>query len=185
MKNIILLAILVTFCNFSYSQKNANKPTRQQTETWLSEKISKYIHKEDYYSIDDNILMKVTTGNKKNINLRLTYESIIITYDVEEYISNKYEKVFGIENKTRNYSVSVTIKLKDITNKVFIKEGYLVFQSNYKSFVTTNSDGFKNTSNWYGVKIDAYEEEDLTVRFNKAMNYLLTFVKKSKPSEIF
>lgn len=170
------------FSNFSYSQKKGNKPTRQQTEIWLSEKIDRYINKENYHSID--IEDKTINTIDKNIKLTLNDNSIIITYDVKKTRSNRY-LIDGLEFKTENYSESITIPLKNITNKVFINKGYLVFESNFESFVRANSNGSKSTTNWYGLRIDAYKEEDFPERFNKAMNYLLTFVKKSKTSETF
>lgn len=182
MKNIILLLTLFMICNLSYSQKKAVKPNMQQTETWLLAKMNKYITKEDYHSVD--ISDKTISTKNKNIKLTLNDDSIIITYDVDQTRSNRY-LIDGLEIKTENYTESVTIPLKNITNKVFINQGYLVFESNYESFVKANSNGYKSTNNWYGIKIDAYKEEDFSERFNKAMTHLLTFVKKSKPSETF
>jgi hypothetical protein len=182
MKKIILLAILFMFSNFSYSQKKDNKPTRQQTEIWLSEKIDRYINKENYHSIDTEDKKIITID--KNIKFTLNDNSIIITYDVEKTRSNRY-LIDGLEFKKENYTESVTIPLKNITNKVFINKGYLVFESNYESFVRTKSNGSKSTTSWFGLRIDAYKEEDFSKRFDKAMNHLLTFVEKSKTSETF
>ena len=187
MKKIILIGILFSFFNFSYSQKKTNKPTRSQTVTWLSEKINKYLHKEDYITFE---ISSITTRKeifltKKNINFKFTDKSIIITYDVERLESNKYT-IDGIENEKTNYSEKVELPLKNITNKVFIKDNYLVFQSNYNSFIETSSEGSIEKNKFVGFKIDPYEENDFINRFNKAMNHLLSFVEKSsKSSEIF
>jgi hypothetical protein len=175
--------------NLSHSQKSAIKPTRQQTETWLLEKINKYIKKVNYKSFDTVAagflyVAKTITISEKNIKLVLNDTSIIITSDVEKTRGNKY-MIDGLEYETENYTESITIPLKNITNKVFINQGYLVFESNYESFVLAESNGYKRTTNWYGLQIDAYKEEDFAARLNKAMNHLLTFVKKSKPSETF
>lgn len=183
MKSKILFILFVTlFSNLSFSQKISNKPTRQQTETWLLEKTNKYIHKKDYNSFD--VSRKEIGVSKKNITLEFTDKSIIVKYDVEEYISNKYMSE-GVKIEKNNYSEKVTIPLKDISNKIFIKDNYLVFESNYNSFVTTRNDGFVSKSRWKSFSIDANEEENFANRFDRAMNHLLSFVKKSKPSETF
>ena len=65
------------------------------------------------------------------------------------------------------------------------KDGFIVFESDYNSFTTVYSDGFKTNNFWFGTRISASEEENFSARFNKAMNYLLTYVKKTKSAEIF
>jgi hypothetical protein len=182
MSFIILFLSISTLC---YSQNSPiSKPTRQLTEIWLSEKINKYLQKKDYYSIDDINLSTKISGDIKNIKLRFTNETILITKEVEERSSNKF-MFDGPQFETKNFNESITIPLKDLKNKEFIKDGYLFFESSYNSFVITSSDGHKRTSNWHATRINAFEEENFTERFNKAMNHLLSFIKKSKPSELF
>lgn len=181
----VVSTVLLTFVFFlGFSQNSSSKPTRQQTEAWLIDKINKYVQKEKYFSLDDNVFDKKITGSDKNIKLNLTNDYIIITYEVEEHISNKF-MIDGIEIKTNNYNETVKIPLKDLSNNVFIKDSYLVFESNFNSFVTSRSGGKSTTSAWEGVRINANEEENFAERFNKAMNHLLSFIKKSKTTELF
>lgn len=184
MNKILTTTLLTLVCLSGFSQNSNNKPTRQQTEVWLLDKINKYILKENYYSFDDKIFNKKVTGSKKNIKLNLTSDSILISYEVEEYISNRF-MIDGIETKTNNYNETVKIPLKDLSNKVFIKDSYLVFESNFNSFVTSRSKGASTTSAWEGLRINANEEENFAERFNKAMNHLLSFIKKPKTTELF
>jgi hypothetical protein len=184
MKKIIATALFTLVCLLGSSQNSNSKPSRQETEVWLLDKISNYVQKERYYSFDDDILNKKVSGSNKNIKLNLTNDYILISYEVEEHISNRFMND-GIEIKTNNYSETVKIPLKDLSNKEFIKDSYLVFESKFNSFVTSRTGGYSTTSAWKGVRINANEEENFAERFNKAMNHLLSFIKKSKISEIF
>jgi hypothetical protein len=182
MKKIIATALLTLVCLLGSSQNSNIKPSRQETEVWVIEKINKYIGKEKYHSMD-LLDEKVSTSNK-NIRFNLNEENFVITSDVTKYTSNRYMSD-EFKSKTSVYTQSITIPLKNITNKNFIKDGYIVFESNYISFITKHSDGYSSTNNWFGTKINANEEENFAERFNKAMNHLLSFIKKSKTSEIF
>lgn len=183
MKRIITTALLTLVCLIGFSQNsNSKQPSRQETEVWIIEKINKYIGKEKYHSMD--ILDEKVSTSTKNIRFNLNDENLIITSDVTKYTSNRY-MIDEFKSKTSTYTQSTTIPLKNITNKVFIKDGYIVFESNYNSFTTKHSDGYSSTDNWFGTKINANEEENFAERFNKAMNHLLSFIKKSKTTELF
>lgn len=178
----ILTILLLTICSFCFSQNSIIKPNRQETEAWIIEKLNKYIAKESYHSTD--IIDTNISTNKKNFKFNLNSDNIIITSDVTEYTSSRFLN-FGPEPKSSVYTETITISLKNIINKTFIQDGNIVFESNYNSFKIKQSDGFSNTVNWFSTRINAYEEENFAERFDKAMNHLLSFVKKTKSNEIF
>ena len=182
MKRIATTVLLTLACLMGFSQNSSSKPSRQATEVWIIEKINKYIDKEKYHSMD--IFDENVSTSNKNIKFNLNDENIIITSDVTKYTSNRYIND-EFKSKTSAYTQSITIPLKNITNKAFIKDGYIVFESNYNSFTTKQSDGFSSTNNWFGTRINANQEENFAERFNKAMNHLLSFIKKSKTTELF
>lgn len=182
MKTILTTAIFTLLSILTFSQNSTSKPSRQETESWIIEKLNNYIEKEEYHSSD--ILDKSISTSHKNIKFTLNTENIIISSDVTKTTSNRY-LIDGIKIDKETYTEKTTIPLKNITNKIFIKDGYIVFESNYNSFTTRNSDGYTRTNNWYGTRIKSYEEANFAERFNKAMNHLLTFVKKTKSTELF
>lgn len=196
MKKIIIVIIFFTFCNNVYSQNSANKPTRQQTESWIIEKLNKYVTKGVYSTSEsvDKTLEQAGIGSistdykwsseENNIKFRIVDNNIIVTSDYSRHTTSKYiqDKYYS---STDSYSKTYTIPLDKITNKEFIDQGYLVFRSNYNSFTVNNSEGSENKTSYYGIRIDAFGEENFSVRFNKAMNHLLSFTKKTKSSELF
>ncbi len=182
MKKISTTVLFTFLCILAFSQNSTSKPSRQETESWIIEKLNKYIEKEEYHSTD--ILDKRISTSHKNIKFTLSTENIIISSDVIKNTSNRY-LIDGIKIDEETYTEKTTIPLKNITNKIFIKDGFIVFESNYNSFITRNSNGYSRTNNWYGTRIKSYEEANFAERFNKAMNHLLTFIKKSKSTELF
>jgi hypothetical protein len=178
----LVLILLFHISNKSFSQNSINRPTRQQTEAWIIEKLNKYVEKEKYFS--NKILDKEYSTTYKNIKFNLTNDFFTITSNVTEYISNRY-LIDGPEITKKEYTETVNIPLNKITNNNFIKDGYIFFESNYNSFVLTNSNGNNSSRNWFGTRINAFEEENFSTRFNKAMNHLLSFVKKTNSTEIF
>ncbi len=182
MKKIVTTAIFTFLCILAFSQNSTSKPSRLETESWIIEKLNNYIEREKYHSSD--ILDKSISTSYKNIKFTLNTENIIISSDVTKTTSNRY-LIDGIKIDKETYTEETTIPLKNITNKSFIKDGFIVFESNYNSFITRNSNGYSRTNNWYGTRIKANEEANFAERFNKAMNHLLTFVKKTKSNELF
>lgn len=181
LKNIITILFFISISSITYSQNN-NKPTRQQTESWLIEKINKYILKETFFSFD--VLEKKISGHKNNFKIELNNENITITCVVTKYISNRFFSD-GLEIEKKEYLESTTIPLNKITNKAFIKKSYLVFESNYNSFIFKSDNIEQSPTNWFGIQILDNNEENFAERFNKAMNYLLSFIKTNKATEIF
>lgn len=183
MRKIIITSVFVLICIIGNSQNSKNKPSRKETEDWIIEKLNKYVVKENYHSMD--FIDETVVTSKNNIKFKLDNEHIFISSDVRKNTSNRFINVDGIKSETKIYTETTSIPLKNITNKYFIKDGYVFFESNYNSFTMRHSDGYTSTNNWFGAKIRDNEEENFAERFNKAMNHLLSFTKKSKTSEIF
>ncbi len=194
-KFLTTVLFTITF-SLGFSQSSANKATRQQTESWILEKLNKYVTK-GVYSTSENVEKTLErtgvgslssnyrwTSEENNIRFRIDGNDIIVTSDFSRHTSNKYVQD-ELYSKTDTYSKTYTIPLDKITNKEFITQGYLVFRSNYNSFSEYTSKGSENKTSYFGIRIDEYGEENFAIRFNKAMNHLLSFTKKVKSSELF
>lgn len=181
MKKYIFTLLLLFIYFISFSQNSVKKPSRQQTQDWLIEKINKYLDTEDFSSSD---LTTFTISEKKtNIKLKFEGDNIVITYDSNIYTINRFMND-GPYSKNTNFSSEVIIPLNRLSQKVFIKNGLLFFNSNFNSFTEKRNQEVSKRS-FYSVGINQNEEENFVERFNKAMNYLLTFIKKPTLSETF
>jgi hypothetical protein len=196
MRTILLTLLFFSICSACYSQAAKSKPTRKETEAWIILKIQKYINKEAYFSSEDidktlsNAGVEPLAFNykwlKKESNFKFNFidNNLIVNSDIEETTSNKYISDLPFYKKI-NYKKEVFIPLDKISQKIFIKDGYLFFESTYNSIIEKSVEKGEFTSRYYGIKINQFEEENFTERFNKAMNHLLSFIKKSSNSDIF
>lgn len=187
MKNIIAITLLTLVCFLGFSQNSISKPTRQQTEDWIQEKLDKYVSKEKYHSSDDNLYystLKISIS-EKNIQFKIIGNDIVVSSNVTIYSRETFSPNQPLPvGETKTYTKTVNIPLDKIKS-ITVKDGYLVFDSDYKSILETDRSSKPQYTSAYLIRIDQYGEQDFTNRFNKAAAYLLSFIKKSKISEIF
>lgn len=182
MKKYFLSLLLIFILIPGFSQNSVKKPSRQKTQEWLISKINKYIETEDYSSSEFSNL--TTSQHITNIKLRFEGDNIVIAYDTEEITINRYINDVPY-SKTTNFSSEVIIPLNKLSQKVFIQNGMLFFKSSFNSFTVKVNNKEVNRRSFYSVNIKQNEEENFVERFNKAMNHLLTFIKKTSSSETF
>jgi hypothetical protein len=186
MKKIISTAFLSIMFFLGLSQNSNSKPTRQQTENWIEDKINKYAVKEKFHSSDDNLYyspIKISTS-EKNIQFKIIGNVVVVSSTVTIYSTDAFPNQPISVGETKTYSKNVNIPLDKIKS-ITIKDGYLVFESDYKSILETDINAKPQYTSAYIIRIDQFGEQDFTNRFNKAAAHLLSFIKKYKISEIF
>ncbi len=180
----ISTAVLFTFlCIMAFSQNSKSKPTREQTEGWIQDKINKYAAKEKFHS--SNYSSTKISTSEENIQFKIIGNDIVVSSNVTIYTRETFALNQPLPvGETKTYIKTVNIPLDKITS-FYIKDGYLVFDSDYKSILETDINSKPQYTSAYLIKIDQYGEQDFINRFNKAAAHLLSFIKKSKTSEIF
>jgi hypothetical protein len=187
MKKIITTTLLTLICVLGFSQNTNSKPTRQQTENWILDKINKYAAKEKFHSSDGDLYyssMK-TSISEKNIEFKIINNDIVVSSNITIYSRETFSPNQPLPvGETKTYSKTVNIPLDKIKS-ISVKDGYLVFDSDYKSILETDINSKPQYTSAYLIRFDQYGEQDFANRFNKAAAHLLSFIKKSKTTELF
>ena len=187
MKKIITTALFTLVCLIGFSQNSNSKPTRQQTEAWLIDKINKYAAKEKFHSSDGDLYYSSikTSISEENIQFKIISNDIVVSSNVTIYSRETFSPNQPLPvGETKTYSKTVNIPLDKIKS-ITVKDGYLVFDSDYKSILETDRNSKPQYTSAYLIRFDQYGEQDFANRFNKAAAHLLSFIKKSKVNEIF
>ena len=175
--SIILLTLFVFIGSHSNGQKSS--ATRSQTETWLLEKMNKYVAANTikcYKIFQDDPSTTTHCLTYRNVSFSFSGDNLIINMSVEKSIKDKLDSRF-----TRN----VTIPLYALSNDFYITTNSLFFSTKYSAIKVEDSNGNPEKQGSYSLSFKTNEEDDFESRFDKAMNHLRTFIKKPKSSEAF
>ena len=176
----ILLSIFILTNYLSVAQKTT--PSRIDTESWLLEKMNKYVAKNtiDCRKLSSDVFSKTTDcSTYTNVRFTLSGDNLIINFSVEktEYNDNG--------NVKSNFSRKVKVPLYDLSDDFYITTNSLSFATKYMAITIEDSNGKSQKSSFFKLWFNDQEEENFRDRFNKAMNHLRTFIKKPKSKEVF
>jgi len=180
---ILCLTLFIVFGIPSFGQK-AN-PSRSETETWLLEKMNKYVAKN---SIDCNKLLPGDNSFNNKTTDCSTYTNVSFSFSGDNLLissSVKKTEYHDNGNVETNFTRKITIPLYDLSYDFYITTNSLFFSTKYSAIKVDDSNGKSSKQSSFSLWFNTNEEEDFKTRFDKAMNHLRTFVKKPKSNEAF
>jgi len=181
--SIIFCTIVFTIMNTVAFGQTSN-PTRKQTETWLLEKMNKYvspISEEDKQLELPQINYSKKTAELRYSDIRFEFvdDNLIIRANVTKTDYNQDG------NPVTTFSRKVTIPLYDLDGNNYFYYSSFFFSTIHTFIKIEDSNGKYETTSCFRISCKTDSEFEFTDRFDKAMNYLRKFVKKPKSTEIF
>lgn len=181
----IFLTILTTFIEFtSIAQKQVS---RAETEEWLLSKMNKYVAASTFECY--KMFPEGTTGLYNKVSNCSEYTGTTFNFKGDSLVINakvKREEYNDNETIVERFSRRVVIPICDLASyDSYINGDSLCFKTKFS--VIKFEDSNMKSSKWssFFLKITTFDEEDFIKRFNKAMNHLRTFIKKTKSKEVF